>query len=321
MTPPPLVSIIIPCHNAARWLAATLDSAFEQTWPNIEVLLVDDGSTDRSVEIARAYEPRGLRLVTRTTPGGAATARNVGLAAARGDYLQFLDADDLLAPDKISRQLDRLIPAGPDAVGTAAWARFHEVPSEARFDPESLWVDLTPADWLVTSWRDHRMMATAAWLVPRSLADAVGPWNTALHPNPVDDMEYFSRVLLASQLVLFCGEARAYYRSGVPGSLSRQRSDAAWHSIYHSFLLTTDRLLAKENSARTRAAAAAALQRLVYESYPRVPALRRLAATRIAELGGTDIRPDAGPRRRAVQALLGWRLTKRLHDLVSPRRS
>lgn len=319
MNPSPLVSIIIPCHNAAPWLATTLDSAFAQTWPNIEVLLVDDGSTDRSIEIARSYEPRGLRLFSRATPGGAATARNVGLTAARGDYLQFLDADDLLAPDKISRQLDLLIPAGPGAVATAAWARFRESPTEARFDPESLWHDLTPVEWLVTSWRDHRMMATAAWLVPRSLANAVGPWNTALHPNPVDDMEYFSRVLLASQQVLFCSEARAYYRSGLPGSLSRQRSDAAWHSIYHSFLLTTDRLLAKEDSARTHAAAAAALQRLVYECYPRVPALRQLAATRIGELGGTDIRPDAGPKRRVLQALLGWRLIKRLHDAFSPK--
>lgn len=318
MSRTPLVSIIIPCHNAARWLAVTLDSAFAQTWPNIEVLLVDDGSTDGSVEIARTYEARGLRLFIRPVAGGAATARNTGLAAARGDYLQFLDADDVLAPDKISRQLDRLIAAGPDVVGTAAWARFLDSPSEAQFVSESLWLDLAPVDWLVTSWRDHRMMATAAWLVPRALADAVGPWNTSLHPNPVDDMEYFSRVLLASHRILFCAEARVYYRSGLSGSLSRQRSDAAWHSIYHSFLLTADRLIASENSSRTRAAAAAALQRLIYESYPRVPALRRLAATRIAELGGTDILPDAGPRRRILHALLGWRLTKRLHDVFPP---
>ncbi len=319
MSHPPLVSIIIPCHNASRWLAETLDSAFAQTWPNLEIVLIDDASSDGSLAIARRYESRGLRVSTRSTPGGAASARNQGLDLARGDYLQFLDADDLLAPDKIACQLARLADFGPTTVATAAWSRFHQATGEAAFIAQPLWRDLNPVDWLTTSWLDHCMMATASWLVPRSLADSVGPWNTQLHPNPVDDMEYFSRVVLASVQVLFCPQARVYYRTGIPGSLSRQRSDAAWDSIFQSFFLTADRLLAKENSALTRLAAAAALQRLIYESYPRSAPQRADASRRIAEWGGCTLRPDAGPKRRLLQALLGWRLTKRLHELFVPR--
>lgn len=315
---PALVSILIPCHNAAAWLEATLESVFAQTWPHIDAILVDDGSTDASPVIARAFTPRGLRVLSHPVARGAAAARNTALTLAKGDYLQFLDADDLLAPDKIARQLARLQPAGDRSVATAPWARFHRDPAEAVFRPDPLWRDHSPVDWLVASWREHHMMATASWLVPRALVTAVGPWNSELHPNPVDDMEYFSRVLFSADQVLFCPESRAYYRSALPGSLSRQRCDAAWRSIFTSFHLTTDRLLARENSARTRLAAATVLQRLVYESYPRVPGLRRAALTRVRQLGGTDLRPDAGPKRRLLQKLIGWRLTKRLHDLISP---
>lgn len=313
----PLVSILIPCHNAAEWLEATLKSAFAQTWPCIEVILVDDGSIDSSLDIARSFEARGLRIFARSSADGAAAARNTALAVAKGDFFQFLDADDILAPDKIASQIVRLQAARDGAVATASWARFHQTPADAVFHPDALWQDLDPVDWLVSSWREHHMMATAAWLVPRALAQGVGPWNTELHPNPVDDMEYFSRVLLAADRVLFCTDARAYYRSGLTGSLSRKRSDAAWYSIFASFHLTADRLIAREASARTRLAAATALQRLVYESYPRVPALRQAAVQRIRQLGGTNLRPDAGPRRRLLHALIGWRLTKRLHDRLS----
>lgn len=311
----PLVSIIVPCYNAAAWLPATLESALAQTWPRVEVIVVDDGSRDDSLAVARSFEARGVH-VEAIANSGAAAARNRGLAIARGDYLQFLDADDLLAPDKLARQLARLIPASPAAVGTCAWARFRDDPTTANFVPEPLWHDFAPVEWLTCSWRKHVMMATAAWLVPRALAERAGPWNADLRPNPVDDMEYFSRVLLASDRVIFCEDARVFYRSNISGSLSQRRSDAAWHAIFTSFQLTADRLLARENSPATRLAIATALQQLVYESYPAVPDDRTAAEQRIRALGGTDLRPDAGPWRSGLQSVIGWKAVKRLHDLA-----
>lgn len=309
----PLVSIIVPCYNAAAWLPASLESALTQTWPRVEIIVVDDGSRDDSLAVARRYAARGVRVES-IANSGAAAARNHGLTLARGDYLQFLDADDLLAPDKIEKQLTRLLPAGPGAVATCAWARFRSDPVEARFEPEPLWHDLAPVEWLECSWRHHVMMATAAWLVPRALADRVGPWNTDHRPNPVDDMEYFSRILLASDRVLFCPDARIFYRSSLDGSLSQQRTDDAWRAIFANFQLTVDRLLTREDSPRTRAACATQLQHLVYESYPRVPAERAAAERRIHEFGGSDVPPAAGPWRRRLQSVIGWKATKRLHD-------
>ncbi len=109
--PQPLVSIIIPCFNAEQWLAGTLQSALAQTWPRTEIIVVDDGSSDQSVAVAQSFEAKGVRLLTQIN-AGAGVARNTGLAVAQGDFIQYLDADDLLSPDKIATQIDWLAPVG-----------------------------------------------------------------------------------------------------------------------------------------------------------------------------------------------------------------
>jgi glycosyltransferase involved in cell wall biosynthesis len=98
-----LVSVIIPVHNGARYLAATLESVFAQDYRPFEVIVVDDGSTDASAEVARRYDVRLLQQPQQ----GQVVARNSGVAAAQGEFLALLDADDLWRPDKLSRQLAR----------------------------------------------------------------------------------------------------------------------------------------------------------------------------------------------------------------------
>lgn len=110
----PLVSILIPCHNGAGFVAEAIDSALGQTYSNIEVIVVDDGSTDSSGEILAGY---GERIRWKTIPNsGACAARNEALRMAKGEYIQFLDADDLLMPDKIARQLPELVDGEFDLV-------------------------------------------------------------------------------------------------------------------------------------------------------------------------------------------------------------
>lgn len=99
-----LVSIIVPCYNAARFLPSALDSALAQTAPNVEILVIDDGSTDDSVSVAQRYVDRhGGRVRLDVGPnGGPSAARNRGIALARGTYIQLLDSDDLLLPTKVA---------------------------------------------------------------------------------------------------------------------------------------------------------------------------------------------------------------------------
>lgn len=100
---PPLVSIIIPCYNAEQFVAEAIQSALAQTWPRKEVIVVDDGSTDRSV--ARIKEFGGAVRLETLPHAGAPTARNRGIELARGEYVKFLDADDVLFPEAVSRQM------------------------------------------------------------------------------------------------------------------------------------------------------------------------------------------------------------------------
>lgn len=102
----PLVSCVVPVHNGEQHLAATLTSIAEQTWDNLEIVVVDDRCTDGSVELAKATDPR-VRVVCSEQPGPAA-ARNAGVAAARGAYIAFLDADDLWLPQKLEVQMSWL---------------------------------------------------------------------------------------------------------------------------------------------------------------------------------------------------------------------
>jgi len=101
----PLVSIVITAYNAEETIAYTLDSAIAQTWQRKEIILVDDGSTDRTAEVARQF--KRVKLVS-TENYGLSGAQNNAFPLTQGDYIQYLDADDLLAPDKIERQLAAL---------------------------------------------------------------------------------------------------------------------------------------------------------------------------------------------------------------------
>ena len=104
---PPLVSVIIPVLNRAKSLAVALRSLAEQTFPDWEAVVVDDGSSDESAEVAlRAGPPGKVRLVRHQRNQGPSAARNSGILAARGRYVSFLDSDDSWHPEKLSRQLE-----------------------------------------------------------------------------------------------------------------------------------------------------------------------------------------------------------------------
>jgi glycosyltransferase involved in cell wall biosynthesis len=305
----PRVSILIPCYNASPWLAATLDSALAQTWSEKEIILVDDGSQDDSLAIARSYEPRGVRVIAQANRGASA-ARNHAMREARGDYLQFLDADDLLAPDKITHQMHIAANVGAEHALCATWNRFTNSLQTIDVTPQPLCADMKPVDWVVMKFERNAMMHPAAWLISRVLADKAGPWVETRSPD--DDGEYFTRVVLASQGVVFCREAISYYRSDLPNSLSRARSDHAWAAAFGSLELATKNLRKVEDSARTRHACATAFQRYVFEAYPRSAECRVLAKQYVVALGGSNLQPEGGPKFQLVRRLLGWRLARRL---------
>lgn len=264
--PRPLVSILIPAHNSETWIAETLRSALAQTWEPKEIIVVDDGSTDRTLAIAKEFEPYGVRVVWQENQGASA-ARNNAFSLSKGEYIQWLDADDLLAPDKISLQMElaqnlsrRLLISGP-------WGRFMYRPYRAEFVPSSLWCDLTPTEWLVRKMEQNVFMQTATWLVSRELTEAAGPWDIRLLGD--DDGEYFCRVLLASDGVRFVRGANLYYRAFRFNSLSYigrfpRKIEAHWLSMQ----LHIQYLRSLEDSVRVRSACLEYLRSSLIYFYP-----------------------------------------------------
>ena len=138
MTMEPLVSILIPAYNVEEWISDTIESALAQTWGNIEIIIIDDGSKDNTLAVAKKYESSKVKVISQSNQGQSAT-ENRAFRESQGDFIEYLDADDLLSPDKIERQLQLLGYEESEYVTSCEWARFDKSPEEALFIPQPLW--------------------------------------------------------------------------------------------------------------------------------------------------------------------------------------
>lgn len=311
-----LVSIVIPCFNAARWLPAALDSALAQSYRPLEIIAVNDGSTDTTSAILADYQARHpdiFRILTQPNCGQC-VAVNAGLAESTGCYIKYFDADDLLSPNAVAVQVAAL--AGrPRHLAYGAWGRFFVDPAETKFDPRPGWHDSnSPLDWICETWADTEpMYQCGLWLIPRALLDQVGGWDERL--SLINDFEFFPRLVLASNGIVHTPAARLYYRSGLPGNLSGQKTRRAWESAVLSTRLATGLVRQREDSARTRRLTANLLQQLVYSLHPDHPDLVTGLLTEIRTLGGASVLPGGGRTFQLLARILGWRAALGLRRL------
>lgn len=296
------VSVIVPVHNAEPYLAETLRSTLSQTWRDLEIIVVDDGSTDDSLGIARKFAGQGVRVLVQPNRGASA-ARNRGLCEATGRFIQFLDADDLLAPDKVEQQMLELQRQPGGTVANGPWAMFADDIDAANCRPEPVWRDYQdPIEWLVSSWEGGGMMQTACWLTPVEVVRRAGPWDERLSLH--DDGEYFCRVLANASGIRFCAGARVYYRQ-VAGSLSRHRSRHAAESHLAVCDAYRRTLGARGESTRARAALALNYARFLYETHPEHPDLMDSALASLRDLGFDDPPLVGGAKFRSVARWIG----------------
>ncbi len=305
----PLVSILISAYNAEKWIGASLRSALDQTWPNKEIILVDDGSTDRTAEIAQRFASRGVTVIS-TENGGLCAGQNVAFQHCRGDYIQFLDADDLLAPEKIERQLASLRPGDSTRLLLSSpWAPFYYRTKNARFVRNSLCQDLPPVEWLLRKLAENIHMQNATWLVSREIAEAAGPWDTRLYYD--QDGEYFARVLLASEGTRFVPETGIYYRATGVGSISYiGNSDKKKDSLLLSMKLHIQYLLSLEESDRVRKACLTYLQNWYCNFYPERPDIMAEVQILAAQLQGQLVKPRLRGKYAWMKPVLGWKIAK-----------
>ena len=311
----PLVSILIPAYNAEKWISDTLRSAIAQQWTEREIIVVDDGSKDQTLDVVQRFKADGVRVVTQRNQGAAAT-RNAAFALCHGDYIQWLDADDLLSPDKISRQMEvALQQESKRTLISCGWGGFLYRYSRAKFVPTPLWADLDRAEWLFRKMSQNLHMQTATWLVSRELTEAAGPWNTELLGD--DDGEYFCRILLASNGVRFVPGARVYYRATGAGSLSHignsdRKRDAQWRSMQ----LHIKYLRSLEDTPRTRAASVAYMHNWLNFFYPERPDLIEQMQSTSRDLGGNLEMPRLSWKYSWIAAVFGKGLGRRAQILL-----
>lgn len=212
-----LVSIIIPTYNRAHLIGETLDSVLRQTYSDWECIVVDDGSTDETSEIVQCYLDKDSRfkyyLRPRIRPKGANACRNYGFELSKGEYIQWLDSDDLIGQEKITEQVALLEQKGVSFIATCKWEYFSDSSNlnglkEIERSVYNSFLDME--DFLEQLARSEGFFPPHAYLLPRKIAVDSGNWLEYLQIN--QDGEYFSRIFLRCKGVLFSERSKVYYR-------------------------------------------------------------------------------------------------------------
>lgn len=250
----PLVSIVMPCYNAAQWLSEAVESCLSQTYESIEIIIIDDGSTDSSFDIIQSYAtnyPSQVRFA-KYENSGASAARNRGYALARGKYIKFLDADDTILPSTIAGEIATL-GGRTDVIASCPWWSLEWTGQEwHRHYPQPYQLQ----DRLASELRYGDFIPGQALLWPSEILRKLGGWDETRCPN--DDGDLRLRALLAGYPIVLSELGGFQWRHHSATSLSRTQSDQALASIIRVFekveanLLSTNRLeLYKLDLART----------------------------------------------------------------------
>lgn len=311
-----LVSIIVPSYNSGNYLAETLRSIQLQSYQHFEVIIVDDGSVDGSSSLAQQSFADDVRFKFYFESNkGAAAARNFGFFQSKGNYIKFLDADDLLNKESIEQQLQFAI-SNSEAIISGKWGRFYNNDlTTFKLNPESVWRNMKGIDWIIESWLNGpNMTQSGIFLIPRRLIEENGLWDERL--SLMDDCQFFTNLIVRSEII-FCEKSILYYRSGLQNNLSGRKNRKSMESAFLTTEIAVDHLLSVENSERSRKAAALLFQHIAFECYPAYPDLTNRAEAEVKLLGGTNYRMPSGRVGKLIEPLLGWKAAKRIQTGLS----
>jgi len=279
------VSILIPLYNAESFVRATLESAITQTYKNIEIIVVDDGSTDDGLMIAKEYEKSYNHIKVYSQKNqGASSARNKAFSVSCGEYIQYLDGDDILDPKKIEMQMIALGCCSKKVVVFAKVGNFKDDITSSVFRDESINKDYTDTlQYLTDSWGNLEAAITVSWLTPRILIEQAGGWNETLTKN--DDGEFFARIVFHASKLIYVNSSVAHYRVGNSSSLSSTSSYKAENSRLLSYNACMSLVKDHLSDPEMRKALALLYSAYIYSIYPMYPDLITQAENKLLQLG------------------------------------
>lgn len=325
----PFVSVIIPAYNAARHIVQTLNSLQEQTYQQLEIIVVDDGSTDDTLSVLKQQNDERIKILSQPN-GGASSAKQLGLENAKGDFLQYLDADDLLSRDKIAVQVKELL-QHPDQVAVCSTVHFDSGQNHLNHQPSVyedgfLYSTTDVSGFLINLWggngKGGSMIQPNAFLIPIAVAKAAGPWDTSLSPCPDEDGEYFCRVLLSSKGIRYTPGIFNYYRK-FPNkeSLSSLKSYQSLVNSHQSVVSKKNWLFKYNDGEKAKLAIARQLISVAIDAYPRYFSLYKKISGEVRLLGKYSYAPiSGGPITRGLSTTLGWKFARLFQHYVAKAR-
>ena len=310
------VSVIIPCYNCGTALHRTVKSVLQQTYPHLEIIIIDDGSNDNSYAVARQYEGDKVQVLQQAN-AGAAVARNKGLQHASGDFIQFLDAGDVLSESKIEEQVNALQESATK-LAVCNYIQFtnEEELKHPQHTNQSSFIYSTNSvqEFLIKLWGgegDMNFIQTNSWLLPKSLIEKAGRWRNYRCPD--DDGEFFARVILASDGIVYTPGVYNYYHI-TPGGIN-QLSKSKNRKYLHNSLLTIDLkhqyLLQKGAHPLINKAIASQYLRFAVDMFPAQKILSAIAYKRYKSLNTAASVPLLGGSFiELIKNVFGWKAAR-----------
>ncbi len=309
MTSGPLVSIIVTVFNSENYIANAIESIINQTYKNIELVIVDDGSTDNSSFIINSFKDKRIKYYYQENLGQC-TASNKGFHKSTGVLIKFFDADDLLAPETIEAQVKAIEPFSFSKICFTNLAYFSDsAPNKLRYYNDTLKEDCSPIDFLTFNHKP-RMLNNGLWLIPRQLLLKRGLWNEAL--TLINDTEFFTRLITPEDKLVYTSNGFLLYRTNFKsGSLSQSISRRAIRSAIISTDLAASYMLSTESSSRVFSTIVLSYQMVREWAYPQYPDLTKIIEKRLMMYPKNYIIPTpSGRLYNLFLKLFGWKTSK-----------
>ena len=318
----PLVSIIVSCYNGEKYIGDTLNSLLIQSYTNIEIVVVNDGSTDESERIIKSFLDKRITYFKQTNKGQCA-ALNYGFSKSVGSYIKFYDADDILQPTVIQGQVESLLEVSDDCLSFVEWRRFYNNVLPTKIDesnPHTIHKDCLPIEYI--TWKNQTpMVQCGLWLIPRSILYKTGLWDERL--NLINDTEFFTRILQHVRLLKFSNSGCTFYRTNIAEtSLSKDFSKKGIKSALLSIDLSAQWMLNIETSDRVKKIIANSYIMILGWAYPKQMAFAKIIERRLYQFPKEYIvYPKSGKVYNVVMKLFGWKTANRLLKLYHQKRN
>ncbi len=313
----PLVSVLIPLYNAEKYLSECLDSVIAQTYKNIEIIIVNDGSTDDSLSIAESYAKQYSCIkVYSQENSGAASARNKAFTLSSGKYIQYFDADDIFHPEKIASQIEALRQYDFHSliVATGKWARFYGSIEGVMLKPQTTYKSYNqPLLFLQEAWANSHYMIGQSWLISRKMKELAGEWDTKI--SVVDDGVFFARVAYNAEKIVYVPESIVYWRQDNINSLSKNISRKGMESHFTACKSYLDLVKKDIDFPGLKYALATEYSKFIFRAYPAYMDLVKEAEKILNHLGYDKPLPIPTRKFRLSEKLIGFYPSARIFGM------